>query len=316
MMVAVLIALAQCWAPDGGIIAASGVDPPDGVGVTLLSRLFPTNGDADLEVDTTNTRTHGYLLKLSNNGVTKGSVSAEGSAVFPWVTATEALMARTFYSVGAAGFYFGSGRSAGDTSADLMLVTADGRAGPMAEGRAGGYPGTVAWRLNSDGSIGAGRQGGEGAFVDYSGVADPQGNAGPPSLTCHPGSNPNCYLFNACKMSNNGFHGCQTIGNIAYRDAGTGLMFQVVSREARYGAPNADGQGQDTVTTISDLGDLKLWGGTVNPYVAGDLPACSNASDDGRSGPHTGAIAWSVSHGALMVCDNYGEWRQLATVAP
>lgn len=274
---------------------------------------FDARGDGGTLAGTTSEVGSGYLLDVRNGPIVRMTLDPAGQLAARYVGASVAFMGNAYWAVSSGGFAFTSARAYSDTSADFMLVTADNRAGPMLEGRAGGYPGTPVWSANADGSLTAGRSGGAGAFIESSGVGDPLGNGGPPAMTCRYGSGGNCYLLLAGREANNGFHGVVTIANNEYRDAGTGLMLQVVSREGRSEAPSAE-HGHKTTTTVSDRGDLKLWGGTVAPYFSGSLPDCVSGPDDGRSGPHSGAVAWSQTAGALFVCDPYGEWRQLAVV--
>lgn len=292
MLIALL--LAQCCYSDGGVTDVRG---PYGT----------VAGSSE-------TISSGYLLTVYNGPTAKLTLDNAGQLSANYLGASVAVLASSFWAINSAGFYFASARGSGDGSADLMLVTEDDRAGPMVEGRAGGYPGVVTWRLNSDGSIKAGRQGARGTFVDSSGVGDPQGNSGPAALNCEYGSGANCVLLLAAQVANNSFHGAVTIANFEYRDAGVGLMFQVVSRGGRSEAPYAEGGGQRTIYTINDRGDQKLWGGTINPYFASELPTCWDGADDGRSGPHPGAIAFNAANNALVVCDDYGHWRTLQMV--
>jgi hypothetical protein len=290
VLLSVLILLAQCLATE--------MRAPGGVVLGTPTEVYS-----------------GYLLDVRNGPVSRMTLDPDGQLTTRYLRVDLAYQGGTFWAINTGGFAFTSARHAGDGSADFSIITADARAGAMLEGRAGGYPGNVVWSLGSDGAVRAGRQGGEGAFVDVSGVGDPLGNGGPPALACRYGSGGGCYLLLAGRMANNSMHGVLTVANFEHRDAGTGLMMQVVSREGRADSVNADGNGQRTVTTISDRGDLKLWGGTVSPYFSGEPPPCSAAADDGRSGPHAGAIAWSGAAGALVVCDGYGHWRRVLTEA-
>lgn len=282
-------------------------EPNVDCGVAMMSQLAGSSSETDFTLNTESTRTTGYLFRLQNNGVDKVTVQNDGTFYAPYVSSPY-LFGSYLIARGSGGVDLQSNRYSSDTSSDFYFHANSSRAGAMLEGVAGSTFGI--WQILADGSFHGGRQNGTGAFVESSGVADSMANR-TPALTCQPGGTGNCFLTLTGHLANNGFHGTVTIVNETDRDAGTGLMLQIGSKEHRSDAPAMD-HGHYTTLALSDPGDLVLYGGTVNPYFSAAPPACSSGGPNPLGGvPTSGAVAWSGSASELQVCRD-GEWATLA----